>query len=234
MDKSDHKVIFSYASRAYYKATLTNTIRMVRSGKIADTVGHLRETNWSTIMRYARSQPQLATMLYDTIKAADDAGQPLRRLKVKNDQPWMTQSIKLLIKKRQKCFADGNREVAEVANMVKRQIYHRKRTYYRRKVASKRFNPWRLINSHRDQQQRATEDQDLANALNAGFHSVWVDRKQPDISHYRDIAATPPREPVFNEANVTAALNDLNTNSPGHVGLSARLSSKHPDSKSQV
>ena len=107
---------------------------MVRSGKIADTVSRLRFTNWSEIMKHAISHPQLATsMFYDIIKAAEDAAQPLKRLKVKNDQPWMTRSIKLLIKKRQKFFADGNRdEYTKVAKLVKRQVYNRKRTYYRR------------------------------------------------------------------------------------------------------
>jgi hypothetical protein len=142
-------------------------------------------------------------MFYDTIKAA---------------------SIKLLIKKRQKCFADGNRtDYTEIANRVKREIYHRKRVYYRRKISSNRFNPWRLINSHRDQQQRATEDQVLADALNAGSHSVWSDRRQPDISHYKNIAAAPPTSPVFNETNVVAAFDELNTSSPGPDGLSARV-----------
>jgi hypothetical protein len=136
----------------------------------------------------------------------------------------MTRSIKLLIKKRQKCFADGNRtDNTEIANRVKREIYHRKRVYYRRKISSKRFNPWRLINSHRDQQQRATDDQVLADALNAGFHSVWSDRRQPDINHYKNIAAAPPTSPVFNETNVVVALDELNTSSPGPDGLSARF-----------
>jgi hypothetical protein len=156
MEKSDHKVIYTYASRASYMTTLTSTSRMVRSGKIVDTVSRLRNTNWTAcVTKHALTHPQLATsMFYETIKAAEDAAQPLRRLKVKNDQPWMTRSIKLLIKKRQKCFADGNREeYTEVANLVKREIYYRKRVYYRRKISSKRLNPWWIINSHREQQQ---------------------------------------------------------------------------------
>jgi hypothetical protein len=53
METSDHKVIYTYAQRASYSATLSSTTRMVRSGKIADTVNHLRSTNWSAIMKHA-------------------------------------------------------------------------------------------------------------------------------------------------------------------------------------
>ncbi len=86
----------------------------------------------------------------------------------------MTPEIKQLIQKRRKLFRAGRRdEYTAIAIKINREIYKRKRTYYRRKFPSK--NPrWRsLVNIIRSPRPDPISHTDMIEALNDGFYSVW-------------------------------------------------------------
>jgi len=58
LGKSDHNVVYCYAEQPDYKSLLpTPSIKLVRSGKIADTVNLLRNTDWTPITASAQLHP---------------------------------------------------------------------------------------------------------------------------------------------------------------------------------
>lgn len=223
---SDHSTIFCFALQADYKAQLPRPeTRLVRSGKVADTVNVLRNANWDHTAQLAPTDPQLAIdTLYGIITEAQDNCQPLKRLKLRNDQPWMTLSIKNMIAERQKLFRAGNRPAyAAMATKVNRAIHARKRLYYKRTYPANNTKWWSFVNNTRNDQQTFAADQLLADTLNTGFHNVWGGATQPDLSEYININAAPPRTPVFTPTNVRTSIEQLDGRAPGPDGLSPNL-----------
>lgn len=131
LGNSDHKTVVSTPRANSYKELLPETeIKLVRSGKIEDTVADLRAINWSHIISKLKKDPQEATNdFYHTLKTAEDENQPLKVLKTKGDKPWMTLKIKKLIQKRQRCFKSGcKNRWKSMSQTIKREIAARKRT----------------------------------------------------------------------------------------------------------
>ena len=226
LGKSDHSIIYGTATQAKYNALLPKTsVKLVRSGRICETVNVLRNTDWASTLSLAVTNKQLAAdNLYYILKAAEDLCQPLRPLKSRNDQPWMTAEIKQLIAERQTLFRKGARaEYKAAASKASKVINARKRIYYRRKFSGKNTKYWTLVNSYRGGQSSASDDAELANALNEGFYSVWGGIIQPDLTFYLTLESEPPTSPLFTPSNVTASLSQLNPSSPGPDGVSAKL-----------
>ena len=99
--------------------------RLVRSGQVAPTVNIIRNSNWTSLIGHAKSNPQRAIgEFYSTLKEAEDLCQQLKLLVTRNDQPWMIYKLKRMIKKRQRLLKKGKHELASKVN---REIYRRKR-----------------------------------------------------------------------------------------------------------
>ena len=80
-------------------------------------------------------------------------------LKIRDDQPWMTHSIKQLIRRRQKLLREKKRdEYTRVAHQVSREIYKRKRVYFRRKFPEKKPKIVVARNDTRDNRDTAAID----------------------------------------------------------------------------
>jgi hypothetical protein len=223
---SDHKTIIALPTEANYIAQLPPPVRkLVRSGCIGDTVNCLRIVDWIPYIERAKVDPQSAADgFYEAIELALDTCQPLKHLKIRGDQPWMTHEIKELINKRQRLLRKKKHaEYTEVAKKVSKAIYIRKRIYYRRKFSAKNPRWWSLVNDTRNQRQDAIADKELANELNDGFHAVWGDTAQPNLSEFTNIDCAPPANPIFNPTNITNSINIMDSSSPGPDGVSANL-----------
>ena len=94
---------------------------MKRSGTIADTVHQLRNTKWPTIinenkLHLAQDNETLQSYFddfYDILEEAQDANQPLKRVTVRRDKPWINEQIKYAIAIRQKLFNQGKQSELE-------------------------------------------------------------------------------------------------------------------------
>jgi hypothetical protein len=136
----------------------------------------------------------------------------------------MTAQIQQHIDARRALFYAGKRaEYKALSETVEREIYLRKRSYFKQKLSSSNPNYWKLVNDFRELKQAANEDLTLATVLNDGFYSVWNGVVQPDISAYATTNCAPPKEPLFTNANVNESLRELNISSPGPDGISAKL-----------
>jgi hypothetical protein len=224
--KSDHLVLCAHPSAKKYKNLLpVPKTRLVRSGRIGNTVHALRSADWAPVLSIANNQPQAAADAFQLIvKTAEDTHQPLRPLKTTNDQPWMTQEIKRLIKKRGKLLKAGKlQKYKELANKIVHTIKQRKKLYYRRKFNNNKPDWWRMVNQLRKKQHQVDEDPQLAETLNTGFYGVWSGTVQPDLTAYLELTAVPPSSPIFSRENVEIELKNLNNSSPGPDGISAIL-----------
>ena len=188
--ESDHYTIIARATQAAYCAHRQPVVKkLVRSGRIAYTVDFLRRVNMLPIIDLARRSPERATNhFYQVLQTAQNTCQPLKPLKLRDDQPWMTLEIKQLINKRQQLHqTKKHSEYNKVAHQVIKAIHKRKRLFYRCKFPATNTKWCKLVNETRSQQQTAPDDQQLAIKLNDGFHGVWGGSVQPDLSEYTSI-----------------------------------------------
>ena len=66
----------------------------MRSGKIRDTVFSISNIDFLQLMPEAESDPQKASdLFYERIKRAQDPHQPIKSLKLRNNQTWTTLEI---------------------------------------------------------------------------------------------------------------------------------------------
>ena len=226
LGKSDHKIVLCYAEQPDYKSLLPKpSTRLVRSGLVGDTAHFLRNTDWSPFICSASLYPQqTADEFYTFIKAAEDFCQPLKPLKTRVDQPWMTAQIQQHIAQRRALFRAGKRdEYKMLSEAVEHEIYLRKYNYTKRQFTVTNPDYWNLVNDYRELKQVANQDPALAEALNEGFVSGWSGVAQPDLTAYTSLVCPPPFTPLFTAANVNASLRELNTSSPGPDGISAML-----------
>ena len=99
--KSDHKTFIASVGKLDYKKELPSQVKkLIPSGRISDTVNYFQNTNWHLIKEEFKTN-QATDLMYEAIMTAEDLDQQLRVLKIRNNQPWITQSIKQLIRKRQ-------------------------------------------------------------------------------------------------------------------------------------
>ena len=224
--KSDHRAVYAYTGQADYNATKPPIVRkLVRSGRVANTVNVLRNNNWLPIIEKAKNQPQAATdNFYEVLLGAQDLCQSLKLLKLRDDQPWMTLDIKELIAERQELFkAKQHAEYSKVAVKVSREINKRKRLYYRRKFSAKNPSWWSFVNDVRSNCNTTDADKELANELNCGFHGVWDGNAQPDLSAYTNIDCERPPENIFKVHEVKSFISSMNSSAPGPDGVPVNL-----------
>ena len=74
----------------------------------------------------------------NSIKALLETYLPVRSVKrCSNDRPWVTDSFRDLVKRRQRAFASGNRPLYKwYGNRVNRARKNLQRVYYRRKIGA--------------------------------------------------------------------------------------------------
>ena len=122
-----------------------------------------------------------------------------------SDKPWITPSIKMLVKERQKAFYSQNTPLwKSLRNKVQQTIAECKRSFYQTKVQDlKKDNcrKWRgIVNKMSGRSERSRHlllerdgktlsDPELANALNNFFTSVSLDIPPLDLSL---LPASPP------------------------------------------
>jgi hypothetical protein len=148
--------------------------------------------------------------------------QPIKIVKKKDDKPWMTDEIKILMKKRQRLFHnDQQHEWKQMAKQVKCEIWKRKRQYYS-KFTNKDQNWWKVINKIRnDQSETSNNSTSQASTLNDYFSSVWSNCNQTDISEYTKKSEAAPEQVILSD-EVLHELQSLKIQkSIGPDGLSA-------------
>ena len=79
---------------------------LTRGGKIADTIEQIGNIEWDDLIKL-NVPPQTK---FDAFYAIQDTCQPLKIVKFKNDQPWMTTHFKNLITERQKLFHNNKND----------------------------------------------------------------------------------------------------------------------------
>ena len=134
---SDHAVVLAQATISGYTNSKPKPIkRLVRTGKIRDTVNKIRSTDWEPIINKLNIDPQAATDdFYSTILTAENYCQPLKICKFRDDQPWMTHEIKNQIKKRQKLFHSSKRdEWKQTCSDIKKEIRKAKKITFKKRT----------------------------------------------------------------------------------------------------
>ena len=135
--QSDHLTVLASPSEHTYKLTKPPATKIqVRSGKIRNTVAEIRRVNWQTTIPFSDinfifSNAQRAyDTFYDTLNNAQNLHQPLRMVKTKDDQPWMTAEIKQLIIERQRLFfQEHGPKWKQMRAKVRALIQKRKKSY---------------------------------------------------------------------------------------------------------
>lgn len=130
---ADHQVITITPDKRHYNMIIkpNGDKKFVRKGKVADLVEEFNNTNWDIIIRSPLSLQDKVDIFYETATSIINTHQPLKRSKLRNDRPWMTEEIKELIPKRQKLYHQGNdEEWKALATRIKLMIRERKRAFY--------------------------------------------------------------------------------------------------------
>jgi hypothetical protein len=225
LGKSDHSVVIAIPPKQNYKTSKPATARrLVKTGKIQDTVHLIRNIDWQPIRKMIQTDLQAATdLFYAAIKTAEDLCQPLKSIKSKEDQPWMTFEIKKMIQERQRLFHSNLKEKwLDISNKIKLKIRKRKKEYFQNKYVLGNPNWWKEVNELRLNQNGSEPDEELAKNLNEGFHSVWNTIPQPDISRFiKEISN--PENCIFTHRIIINNLEKLNKSATGPDGLSAKL-----------
>ena len=92
--------------------------------------------NWFSDVGHNPSADEMAISFSYELTSAHDRFFPLKSVKCHySDKPWMTPSIKQLIRDRQKAFHSENvQQWRALRSKVQSEIHHRKRTFYNTKV----------------------------------------------------------------------------------------------------
>jgi hypothetical protein len=107
--------------------------------------------------------------------------QPLKSIKLKNDQQWMTPNIKSLIQQRQVLYKNNQiEEWLTTAKQVKKLIHKRKKTFYNK--FKKMW--WKTVQQVSGKATNTQATTHTAEELNKGLQAVWNNIKQPDISNF--------------------------------------------------
>lgn len=190
LDSSDHKcLLFSPSNQKREKAEM--------KWKMGRTKGHDRKealawcmanTDWTPVYE-AVSIDSKAETLNSIIHTALDVCMPMKRKKTTSlDKPWMTEQIKVTIRKRQKTFNRWGKteKWKRERNKVQRQIKEAKKNYYTNHIQDlKKKNPkewWDYINKGLGRIKTSggnicfdgVEDDKVADALNSFFAEAWI------------------------------------------------------------
>ena len=108
--------------------------------------------NWFSDVGPSPSADEMAISFSYHLTSAHDRFFPLKSVKCHYSvKPWMTSSIKQLIRDRQKAFHSGNvQQWRTLRSKVLSKIHHRKRTFYNTKVKSLKKEDcrkwWKIVN----------------------------------------------------------------------------------------
>ena len=147
---------------------------LVRSGKILETIREIENINWDMTINSPLGPQDKVNVFYDTMADIINTSQPLRRSRIRNDKPWMTEELKELIVKRQRLFKTKGEEWRKVANEVKTQVIQKKKAYYNQLSNQKPKELWNEINKLKDTKQDG-KIKFSPDELNEGFKNVWKD-----------------------------------------------------------
>ena len=213
LGRSDHStVLWSPLKTSCVNAntTVTHITRPLRDSNIRQFGSWICNHDWSPVMEAADPNQQ-ATAFYNTLKAAIEHHFPVRTTKLHvNDKPWMTPSIKSLIRQRQDAFHNKNtRTWKYLRNKIVRAISTAKREHYCIKVKRlKVSNPaaWYreikiITNSNKESKPikvpgiETNNLFDIANSINNQFASVASDLPPINVEElpaYRPLPASVP------------------------------------------
>ena len=109
------------------------------------------------------------------IRDAQDLHQPLRVVKTKGDQEWMSVEIKQLIRERQRLHSAGEYNLRDqLAHRIVGLIASRKASYYREKYARSKVDMWAHANKLRKPPATLPPDPEYGERLNEQFSDiVW-------------------------------------------------------------
>ena len=102
---SDHYPIFRIENQLLKKENNTSTKRRIYSGKnVAKFIESVRNISWSDVITCYDPQ-ECYTMFFKKISMAYEASFPVKRfvMSYKNRKPWLTDGIKIAIKKKMPC-----------------------------------------------------------------------------------------------------------------------------------
>ena len=107
LGNGDHQVVIATPPLSLYKKTrLPNRKVTIRSGNINDTVASIRSSDIDSKIGSLGAQEGM-DVFYRELLAAENACQPKRIVKVRDDKPWMTPELKELIQLRQRLYFTG-------------------------------------------------------------------------------------------------------------------------------
>lgn len=101
--ESDHDIVKAFVfNRKYDKIKPKVQKIQIRSGKLSDTIHEIGNINWRELILTNIDVQSKFNIFYDTINNISDVCQPIKSMKLKGDQLWMTDEIKTEINIRQK------------------------------------------------------------------------------------------------------------------------------------
>ena len=224
---ADHATVFATPNN--HKATTTKPTKILtRTGKVANVVHCLRNTEWplqSGMNKPGATVAQPQTMFddfYSKVSSALDKHMPLKHIKATKDKPWMTPAIKAAISNRQTLFNIGPEASSDhhtATKIVRSMITTRKREF-NRTISANSQNYWQAVRQNQKRSDTSITNQ-IADQLNIGFHKVWPS-KQPCLAHL--IQPNPTTTPkIFTPATVSQLLKQLKPTATGPDGISAKL-----------
>ena len=223
---SDHLAVTAYPSATKYKNFQTKQQKITtRTGKIEDTLDCIEEVDWNNIIDLDTTPQIKFNAFYDTINMIQNKCQPMKLTKLKNDQQWMTPHIKSLIQQRQVLYKNNQiDEWLTTAKQVKKLINKRKKAFYSNFKNKDSKTWWKTVQQVSGKTTKPQVTTHTAKELNKGFHAVWNDSKQPDIS----IFIIPPNNqnepPNITPEMINEELQRLDTSkAPGPDGISNKI-----------
>ena len=226
---SDHQTVTAWPISAKYRATRPVQLKKPRrSGRIKDTVHHIRQINWEPLIKTEASPQTVIDAFYGLLKDAEDLHQPIKMMKVNLDAAWMTPEIKALIEKRQRLYFSCKSlktewdDYKKFARTVAKSIAKRKKEHFKKFTLS---DPdwWDEVKNVNNSKVVTPISNDLANKLNIYFHSVWTVHTQPDLTKFLEFGQSKPSAPIFTLENVGDQLKKLKPKSAGPDGVNPKL-----------
>ena len=147
LGKGDHDIVMAIPFLKVQKSQRRKDDKILkRTGKISDTVEEIGNINWSLLINSNKhSTEDKFNIFYETVYDIMDVCQPLKKSRIKSDQPWMTEELKALIIKRKKLFKKNHDEKwKHLCNKIKYKINQCKKNYYK-KFTNKDTDWWKEV-----------------------------------------------------------------------------------------
>lgn len=245
--QSDHRTVLAFPPGVAYHASLPPpSMKLVRSGRLDNTVRALEQVDFDCLLPTLRTDPQtVVSGVYSAINGALDSNQPLRVASFRNDKEWMTLELKELVKLRQRALKTGNDALrVHYATRFCNAAAARKRIYYREKYSAdiRKRGMWQHLESIRAPTRLAQIDPEFGRRLTSQFsEEVWRGIDIPDLrrfitarlfphdddltrARHSDFCSRPPRAfPLCTFANVAEQFRLIRSCTPGPDGICGRL-----------